>query len=74
MIADVKHRLEARPFQPFTIVTSAECRYRVPTAEHAGINPRGTPVVVWFDDGGSVTVTGLHIASVEKDAPKKMKK
>jgi hypothetical protein len=26
-------------------------------------------VIVWFDDGSSVTVSGLHIAAVEKEAP-----
>jgi hypothetical protein len=66
MIEDVRHHLEAGPFEPFAIVTSSGHRYDVPSADHAGINPRGNGVVIWFDDGGSVTLSALHIAAVEK--------
>ena len=52
--------------RPFTIVTSSGRRYPVPSADHAGINPQGTRVVVWFDDEASVTVAGLHVAAIEK--------
>jgi hypothetical protein len=69
MIEDIRQHLAARPFEPFLIVTSSGNRYRVPSAEHAGTNPRGNRVIVWFDDGSSVTVSGLHIAAVEKEAP-----
>jgi hypothetical protein len=51
IIADVKHHLRSRPFEPFSIVTSAGQRYPVPSAEHAGIHPRGHRVLVWLDDG-----------------------
>ena len=67
MIEDVRHHLEARPFETFLIVTSSGHRYRVPSAEHAGINPRGSRVVVWFDDESSVTLSGLHIVGIEKE-------
>src|SRR5439155_24305648 len=50
MIADIRQHLEAALFEPFTIVTSSGTRYGVPSADHAGLNPRGTRVVVWFDD------------------------
>jgi hypothetical protein len=68
MIEDVRQHLAARPFEPFVIVTSRGHRYRVPSSEHAGINPRGSRVVVWFDDESSVTLSGLHIVAVEKEA------
>jgi hypothetical protein len=71
MIADVRHHLEARPFEPFLIVTSSGSRYRVATADHADINPRGSRTVVWFDDDSSVTVSGLHIVAIEKEAAPK---
>ena len=71
MIADVRHHLEAGPFEPFFIVTSSGHRYRIPSADHAGIDPRASRVVIWFDDGGSVTVSGLHIAAIEKETVKK---
>ena len=68
MIADIRQLLTARPFEPFLIMTSGGNRYRVASAEHAGIDPQRSRVVVWFDDGSSVTVAGLHIASIEKEA------
>jgi hypothetical protein len=69
MIGDVRNFLEADPFEPFSIITGGT-RYRVPTPEHAGINPQGNRVLVWFDDGSGVTIAGLHIAEVEKGAAK----
>jgi hypothetical protein len=68
MITDIRQHLGARPFVPFVIVTSGGNRYRVATAEHAGIDPRGSRAVVWFDDGGSAIVAGLHVTAIEKDA------
>jgi hypothetical protein len=43
MIEDVRQHLAARPFEPFVIVTSSGHRYRVPSADHAGINPPRQP-------------------------------
>jgi hypothetical protein len=62
--------LQAGPFEPFTIVTSSGNRYRIASADHAGVNPQGTRVVIWFDDGGGVTISGLHIAAIEEERPK----
>ena len=66
MVGAIRQHLEAAPFEPFTIVTSSGRRYSVPSADHAGLNPRGTRVVVWFDDDASVTIAGLHMAAIEK--------
>jgi hypothetical protein len=68
VIGNIRQLLKARPFVPFTIVTSGGNHYPVPTPDHADINPRGTQVVVWFDDDSSVTVPALHIAALEKAA------
>ena len=68
MIADVRQHLAAGPFEPFVIVTSSGHRYRVSSAAHAGIHPRGSRMVIWFDDDSSVTVSGLHIVAIEKEA------
>ncbi len=73
MIADVRQLLGAGPFEPFFIVTSSGKRYRVASADHASINPQASRVLVWFDDESSVTVSGLHIAALEKGAPQKAK-
>jgi hypothetical protein len=67
MTPDVRQHLLAVPFQAFSIVTSAGQRYPVPSSDHAGVNPRGTRVVIWFDDGGSVTISALHIAAIEQE-------
>ena len=71
MTVDIRQHLSVRPFEPFVIVTSGGTRYRVPTAEHADVHPRGNRAVVWFDDGSSVTVAALHIAAIEKDTLRK---
>lgn len=68
MIADIRQRLEARPFEPFFIIMSSGNRYRVASAEHAAINPNRSRVVIWFDDGSGVEISGLHIAAIEKEA------
>ncbi|MGH7967449.1 MAG: hypothetical protein ACREIC_01850, partial [Limisphaerales bacterium] len=57
MIADVRHFLESGPFEPFVIVSSSGNRYRVPSADHATINPQGSRVVVWFDDESGVIIS-----------------
>ncbi len=67
MIRDIREHLEARPFEPFNIVTTSGKAYPVPTAEHAGLNPKGTRVIAWADDGAGVTISGLHITSIEKE-------
>ena len=68
MIADVREHLEARPFRPFFILTSGGKRYRVPTADHAGINPQGNRVLIWFDNGAGLTIAALHIVAIEEEA------
>lgn len=65
MISEIVKRLEAKPFEPFDIVTTAGKSYRVASADHAHLTPRKTRVVVMFDDESTVTITALHIAAVE---------
>ena len=69
MVGDIRQHLEAAPFEAFTIVTSSGRRYAVPSADHAGLNPQASRVVVWFDDDSSVTISGLHISAIEKGLP-----
>jgi hypothetical protein len=73
MIGDIRKLLEAGPFEPFFIVTSSGKRYRVASADHASANPRGSRVLVWLGDDSSVTISGLHITSIEKETRKKAK-
>jgi hypothetical protein len=67
MIADIRQRLEARPFKPFLIVMSSGQRHRVASAEHAAISPNRSRVVIWFDDGSGVEISGLHITAIENE-------
>ena len=71
MIADIRQLLQAGQVEPFLIITSSGNRYRVASADHADINPRGSRVVVWFEDDSSVTLSGLHITALEKEAARK---
>ncbi len=71
MIADIRQLLTVRPFEPFFILTGGGNRYPVPSSEHAAVDPQRSRVVVWLDDGSSVTISGLHITSVEKEATQK---
>jgi hypothetical protein len=73
MIGDICKLLEAGPFEPFYVVTSSGKRYRVASADHASTNPQGTRLVIWLDDDSSITVSGLHIAAIEKETRRKAK-
>ena len=73
MIGDVRQFLDTGPFESFVIVTSSGNRYRVPSADHATINPQGSRVVIWLDDESGVIISGLQIAAVEREAPQKAK-
>ena len=68
MIDEIRRLLAARPFVPFVIVTTGGSRYRVASNEHAAISPQPFRVVVWFDEGGGVTIAALHIALVELES------
>ena len=64
MIAEARRLLEACPFVPFAARTSTGHEHQVPTADHAKLNPRGTYLIVFFDDDGHVTTSGLHLVAV----------
>ena len=66
-IADIQRLLGQRPFVPFLIATRSGQSYRVPSADHAGINPRGSRVHLWFDDDTGVTIAEANIVALEKE-------
>jgi len=66
-IEDIQRLLGQRPFVPFLIVTRSGQSYRVASAEHTGINPRGSRVHVWFDDDTGVTIAEANIVALEKE-------
>lgn len=65
MIADALRLLAVRPFQPFSVVTSAGQKYRVECPDHAHADPQRTRFTLYLDDGGSVLLPALHIAGIE---------
>ena len=69
MITDVQRLLAARPFEPFSVVSSGGQQYRVASPDHATVNPQGSRLLVWFDDDSEVIVSGLHIAAIETGKP-----
>jgi len=69
MVASIRRLLSARPFRPFSVVTSSGDHYRVLSPDHADVNPKGTQVLVWFDDESGVVVAGIHIAALETEKP-----
>lgn len=67
-IADIQLLLGCKPFLPFVIVTRSGQKYRIASPDHAGINPRGSRLHVWFDDDTGVTIAEANIVALEKDA------
>ena len=67
MTPDVRLHLSAVPFETFSVVTSSGHRYPIPSPDHASIHPRGSRVVVWFDDDSNVTISAIHIVAIEKN-------
>jgi hypothetical protein len=68
VIADIRQLLAAGPFEPFFFLTRGGNRYPVTSAELAAVDPQRSRAVVWFDDGGSVSISRLHTTAVEKEA------
>jgi predicted secreted protein len=64
MIADVRDKLRATPFVPFSIRTSDGREYNVPTVDHAFITPRGNRIVIATDEDSTVVLGPLHINAI----------
>jgi hypothetical protein len=65
IIADLKRRIEAQPFEPFIIVLSNGSRHEVPTSDHCTVARISRRVTVDHDDGSFVLVNPLHVAQIE---------
>jgi len=68
MTNDIRELLGAKPFQPFVVHTADGREYRVPTAEHAHVSPRGGRVTIWNDDDTqhilpALLINGLKVLS-----------
>jgi predicted secreted protein len=64
MIADVRDKLRAIPFVPFSIRTSDGREYNVPTVDYAFMTPRGNRIVIATDEDSTVVLGPLHINAI----------
>ena len=64
MIDEIRQRLEARPFEPFTVYVADGREYLIPSAGHAHIHPNGMRVSVWTDDNRQYTLPLRQLSGV----------
>lgn len=67
MIGDIKKYLSATPFVPFSIRVADGREYRVPTPDHAHVQPAGTRVSIYSDEGFEAVLPPLLISGVILD-------
>ena len=65
----LRQRLLARPFEPFVVQMNDGRRFEVPHPEFAAINRQGTEFVAFTEEGASVVLSTLLIASIEPLRP-----
>jgi len=70
LFAKVRSMLNQTPFQPFRIITTSGAAYEIPTADHAGTVPVLRTIQIGRDDGSSVDLHALHVASIESLPPR----
>ncbi len=64
MIDDIRERIHAQPFVPFTIYVTDGREYHVPTTDHAHVPPNGMRVSVWTDDNRHYILPQRQISGV----------
>jgi hypothetical protein len=67
MIAEIRQRLAAQPFVPFSIYVADGREYRIPTPDHAHVHPAGARVSVYTDDDKEFILPGLLLSGLELD-------
>ncbi len=67
MIADIRERLDARPFVPFTIHVADGREYRVERPDDAHIHSNRARVSVFADDGREFILPALLISGIAVD-------
>jgi hypothetical protein len=68
MIADIRERLDARPFVPFTIHVADGREYRVATPDDAHVHSNRARVSVFAEDGREFVLPALLISGIAVDA------
>jgi len=68
MTADIRERLKAHPFVPFSIRVADGREYRVPTPDHAHVYPSGGRVSIFTDDDREVILAALLVSGLALDS------
>jgi hypothetical protein len=64
MLTDIRLRLAAAPFVPFSIRMADGREYAVPTVDHIFLPLGNTRVVVTDDDGATTVLSALLISGI----------
>ena len=67
MTPDIRERLKAQPFVPFSIHVADGREYRVPSPDHAHVHPNGKRVSVFTDDGREFILPALLLSGLGLD-------
>jgi hypothetical protein len=67
-LAEIKQKLHAIPFEPFSVTTGDGKTYHVPARDFAAISPNGRVFGVYDDDGFHQLAIAL-ITSINTPAP-----
>ena len=68
MIVDVRERLDARPFVPFTIHVADGREFEVLTRDHAHVWPNRARVSIYTDQGLECILPALLISGLDVQA------
>ncbi len=68
MVADIREHLNAQPFVPFVIHVADGRAFRVPTPDHAHVQPNRARIVVFSEDGALHILPGLLISGIAVDS------
>jgi hypothetical protein len=71
MSAEIRRRLEARPFQPFKLQMTDGKEYPVPTPDHAHVHPSNFHVSVYTDDDLAYYLSVRQIIGLSSDLVEK---
>lgn len=69
MTSDIRQRLQAQPFVPFTVHVADGREYRVPTPDHAHVLPSGGRVSIYTDDDREFILPALLLSGMALDTP-----
>ena len=67
MTDDIRQRLEAQPFVPFTVHVADGREYHVSTPDHAHVHPGGKRLSVYTDDNREFIFPSLLLSGLALD-------